>query len=365
MIAEAEDLRDAWKKAAAARSPMLLWHVSRGELNLRGVGSDVFVEATVPATEHSDLYVAAPTAVAGAWLKGAEGPVVIELEGPVLTLSTERAAIGIGVVLQGDEIAKLANWPAMEDLEPLGLTGELWKAMAAVHWASGADQKSVSDERHRAVHFAEGQVWAYAPGVGRAARISMDLPDADALPMVPSSTAALGALVHPNSMVAVDSRQRLWVIEDSATWVAPTVGGDRIAPPFTDERLLIANREGVTTTFSRKLLLDALDRLDRVDEDAAAKNSSVKARVQLRTIEEGLLGLSVLVNEQLASEAIECEGAVMDMVFSLPLLKTLVDFAVDDEITLKHKKVALAAPVYMGSGGREAWVMGLRERTLR
>lgn len=365
MIVEAEDLREAQHKAAAARSPMLLWRVTKGDLRLRGVGPDLYVEAQVDVANAVDLYVAAPTAVTGAWLKGQHGPVTIEIEGAVLTLSTDRAAIGIGVVTQGEEIAKLANWPVMDDLEPLGLTGELWEAMAAVNWASGADQKSVSDERHRSVHFAAGQVWAFAPGVGRAARVEVDLPDADTLPMVPTSTAALGAMVHPNAMVAVDPAQRLWVIEDRAIWVAPTVGGDRLPPPFAAKNLRVPIDEGVSTELSRKALLDALDRLDRVDEDDAAKRSSVRTRVQLRTIEDGLLGLSVLVGEQKATEAIDCAGAAIDMVFSLPVLKSLVGFAIDDEVELRHKRVATASPVYLRSGPREAWVMGLAEKELR
>lgn len=357
MIADAEELTAAHGKAATSKSQFLLWDVRGTQLTFRGSGPDYITEATAGVTDPFEMMVAAPTNLAAGWLRGTEGPMEIELDGPVLRLATPRSAIEIEVITRGDEIARLANPPQGEDLEPLGITGDLWAAMKAVTWASAANTASVSDGRFKAVHLSYGKVWGVSPATGTLALIHTELPEG-VCPMVPATVAALGAIVHPEALVVADNANRLWVLEDTASWTAPLVGGDPLED-LTANPMLDRARDGQRTTLNVKQLNDALTRLDRVDVDEFAKQRAMSGRVQLKTLSETTLGLSVLVGKRRATEAIEVSGDPLSKVFLLGLLRSLVGFAEGaEELEIRHVSAAngKGGQVYICHGDREAWV---------
>ena len=352
---DAGELAAAHAKAASARTRFLLWQLSGGTLTLSGNGADFRARAKTSVENLSgEFMVAMPSATVSAWLKGVTGPLEIEVEGVVATFKTERSSIEVGIITHGEEIALHANWPSAEDAQVIGLTGEVWAAINEVVWACGTSR--TEDNRARAVHIGEGAVIGMAVHVGLCAAIHMDIDIESHWPMIPPGAAEIGKWASPEALVVVDGRDLLHVIDDDSAWVAPMYGGEPMtAGLFERPALTLPKTEGVQTHFSRKAMLDMIARLDRVDADQAARGTDLKARVHVQA-DGSLLSATVRVGEHQATETIDCDGAPVDQVFALPLLRATVNFAVNDLVTFSK---ARTGPWHMESENREAWLMGM------
>jgi hypothetical protein len=368
MIFDAEAFSQIHALAAASRSDLLLWRTAGDVLHLTGIGPELRADSRIHIEGEGELYIAVPTATVTNWLKGTSGDLEVELDGPVLTLSTNTSQIEVGVVLRGQDIVRLSSEvPSPWDATELGLTAELWEAMDAVSWASASNFSGPADPRMRALHVVDGRVIAMNDGLGICAAVDLGVAPSETFPMIPTTVGQALASVASEEAAVLATSERLWVVDSDATFTAALIAGEPLGNPTVRLDQFRANE--VTSSFSVKAVSDALSRLDRVDSDSVARGTDMRARVRLQTVEEGELHLSVLVGDHLATEAIEVTGAPIDLVVGLSLFKSLLGFALDDldaGLELHHHSGAKRpGPLRIHTGNREAWVMPQRHSTLR
>lgn len=357
MIVEAATLQRAHDIAASTGSPMIRWHTGPHGMDLRGVGPSFSAEAIVPVLDGDDSFsFAAPATLAGAWLKGVTGEihVVFDPDQRLVALAAERSAIELAVATYGPDMLPADNLSLdTEDLTVLGTSSELWAAIDAVSWATAARSKAINEAQWKAVHVSYGKVWA--TDKSNCAWIDMDIPD-EACPMIPPGLGAIGKHVDMDSaVVAIDSKNRLRVIDSDCDLVAPLIAGEPLGDLMTNAQIVRSREEGYSYVVSSKALMDALARLDRVDIDELAANAGHGGRVKL-DFSGGQLNLEVLVHKRRAIESIDADfGPNAWWLVPIRRLRDAIDFLDAEELDLRF--FSKKAPIVIDAGPRHVVMM--------
>jgi len=357
VIVEAAALQRAHDIAASTGSPMIRWHTGPHGMDLRGVGPSFSAEAIVPVLDGDESFgFAAPATLAGAWLKGVTGQihVVFDPDQRLVALAAERSAIELAVATYGPDMLPADNLSLdTEDLTVLGVSSELWAAIEAVSWATAARSKAVNEAQWKAVHVSHGKVWATDKSNG--AWIDMAIPE-EACPMIPQGLGAIGKHVDMDSaVVAIDSKNRLRVIDSDCDLVAPLIAGEPLGDLMSNEQIIRTREQGYEYVVSSKELTDALARLDRVDIDELANNAGLGGRVKL-DFSGGQLNLEVLVHKRRAIESIDADFGP-DTFWLMPIrrLREVVDFLDAEELVIRF--FSKKAPIVIDAEDRHVFLM--------